>query len=180
LIPANLSGRDPNDLPYFVSDRLGSRIEVCFQMLDESERERLRGPEWKGAVFHEVWPKLIGDKKTLKLVRKEDPSNRIEGMIRLGDVLGPGRHLRHSLLESAPPNRAGLAQRELFGVGRVLVARLIIESVLAGGTGRVLVHPRPGTEPFYRHLGFYKRPGSVWTMVINPATATQILLSVSE
>ena len=61
--------------------------------------------------------------------------------------------------QAAPANRARTVPRRYRGVGRVLIARLVAQSWVEGGRGKILVSPRPGTEPFYVGLGFrFVRP----------------------
>lgn len=154
MIPAILFHEDPNDLPYYLTNRQGELVRVCFRRPAEMDRQKLRGPAWRSAVFHEVWPKLIGDGRTLKLTPFDGPQDRILGMIRLRSVYRREQFLQHSLLETAPTDRFAASNRMILGVGRVPVARLIVQSFIDGGDGKVVVRQRTGTERFYKVLGF--------------------------
>ena len=153
-----LVGADPNTLPYFVVEaRTGKRVAVQFASVTVADEAELRGEDWSQAVFRDVWPALVRDLNTFKLMRVGEDS-RIQGMVRVGDFVHRFRLLKKSLLEAAPFNRHGQGPRQYQGVGRVLVARLVAESLAQGGRGRVLVSARPGTQAFYASLGFENPP----------------------
>ena len=154
-----LVGADPNTLPYFVVEaRTGKKVAVRFAPVTAADEFELRGEDWSQAVFRDVWPALVGEPNTFKLARIDGENVRIEGMVRIGRMTRWGGTLQESLLEAAPSNRH-IQQQPLYrGIGRVLVARLVVESILHGGQGRVAVHARTGTEAFYRRLGFQEAP----------------------
>ena len=148
---------DINRLHYFVTNALtGERHEVYFAPLLPEDEAELRGADWSRAVYRDVWPVYVGDPKTIKLVCAGESTREILGIARIGEVEKRKRFVWKSLLETAPSNRAGTQKREFEGVGRALVARLVAESYRAGGNGRVIVIPRPGSEKFYSKLGFRK------------------------
>ncbi len=172
-----LRNRDPDHLPYCVIRVATHRsVRVGFQPLQSGDEAELRGPAWSGAVFREVWPGWIGEPGTYKLVRRHGQDRRIQGLLHLGRVERDGGALRDSLLETAPYNRERLvAERTYRGVGRVLVARLVLESYRQGGLGQVLVRARPGIEPFYLRLGFRRVPGAGAYFFLEREGATDLL-----
>ena len=153
--PDDLPGTDPNTLPYFITEaHTGRVVPVRFEWITPADQAELRNEDWQQAVFRDVWPELINDATTLKLVCVSGEDARIQGMILVGRVTRYGTWLKKNLLEAAPFNQHGRQVQIYRGVGRVLVARLIAESVLQGGQGRVLVKPRKRAKAFYRVLGF--------------------------
>jgi hypothetical protein len=154
-----LPGTNPNTLPYFISEtQTGLRILVRFAPLTAADEAELRGMDWSQAVFRDIWPELVNDSNTFKMLCVNSHDTRIQGMVRLGQYAPVSGLLKKSLLEAAPFNRYGRSTQSYHGVGRVLVARLVIESVWQGGQGRVVVTPRPGSEVFYHTLGFRRSP----------------------
>ena len=146
---------------------LNSSIPVRFEPLVEDDKIELDGPGWSEqhspipAVFAAVWPAHIGDRQTFKLVcvQRRDSNvhseyQRIQGLVRIGTVERRGGFLTGSLLETAPLNRWQLHDRRYSGVGRVLVARLIVDSYLQEGHGKVLVRATPRAATFYTEIGF--------------------------
>ena len=153
--PDDLPGTDPNMLPYFITEaQTGHIIQVQFASVAVLDQPELRNEDWSQSVFRDVWPEIASHERTLKLVCIGSEDTRIQGMLCVGILTRPGGFLRKNLLESAPFNRHGQQTQAYYGVGRVLVARLVAESVLQGGQGRVVVEPRKGTEKFYRAIGF--------------------------
>lgn len=71
---------------------------------------------------------------------------------------GETRALSGSLLEANPVYRYGSVQRRYRGIGRVLVARLVVESQLQGAQGRLFIRPVEESRPFYTRLGFLTVP----------------------
>ena len=157
LIPVENQERG-NHLLYFIVEN-DRRVAAHFEPLMEEDKEELLGENWAHSVFQHAWHQFIGDPRTLKLVCDDDVERQIQGIVRLGTVvrvIRNGGYLRHSLLETAPRNRTQAEQRTYRGVGRALLARLAMQSFNEGGQGRLLVHPRPGSEAFYIKLGFKK------------------------
>lgn len=157
--PDDLPGTNPNTLPYFITEaQTGRVVPVRFEQINAADQTELRNEDWQQAVFRDVWPELVRDDHTLKLVCDGGEDARIQGMVRFGNLTRRSKLLKTNLLEAAPFNRHGRQLQAYRGVGRVLVARLVVESVLQGGHGRVAVLARTGTEPFYRALGFVNPP----------------------
>ncbi len=125
-------------------------------------------------MFKHVWPQLLTDENTFKLVRVSSTDTRIQGVAHVGSVLWAGGLLEKSLLEAAPFNLRGQPMQAYRGAGRTLVARLVVESILQGGQGRVGVVPRPGSEAFYQKLGF--QPGKIFRL---SSTNAQALLQTA-
>jgi len=150
---------DPNTLPYFISDTQGGNVvPVCFRPLTPDDDTELRGEKWSAAVFAEVWLNYVHIPNTFKLVCLQDSASDIQGIVHVGKIMTTSRFLKKSLLETAPSNQHQAPHPRYSGIGRILIARLVVESYLRGGQGRIMVRPRPGTEPFYRALGFTPAP----------------------
>ena len=144
---------------YFITEAsTNAPILVQFAPLTLADEAELRGADWQQAIFRDVWPNLTQDSNTFKLVRVGGENACIQGLLRVGRLIRTGGLLKKSLLETASFNRRGQDKRLYSGVGRVLVVRLVVESVLQGGQGRVAVSARRGTEAFYRGLGFRGTP----------------------
>lgn len=86
--------------------------------------------------------------------------------------------LPKSLLESAPFNRRDVGTPRYKGVGRVLVARLVIESYHQEAQGRLLVETHREAEGFYRKLGFSGLPYGIKQFKLYQLEARQLLQSV--
>lgn len=67
----------------------------------------------------------------------------------------------------------------MSGVGRVLVARLVEEGIRLRGSGGLLVRPRPGSDGFYRRLGFRSVGNGLDRLVLPAADAAALLAAVS-
>lgn len=150
-----LPGSDLDTLPFYITaSQSGRTVPVRFAPLAPEDADELTSELWRQAVFSDVWPQFIGDETTRKLVCTQNEDLRIQGLVRFGSVTRSGGLLKHNLLEAAPFNQHNTSVQQYRGVGRVLVARLVAESVAQGGEGRVAVSPRRGTEPFYLAIGF--------------------------
>lgn len=180
VIPAILQNADPDNLPYFVLDSERNRIRVCFRQLDDGDVEALRGTDWRGAVFRDVWLSLAGRIPMLKLVRSNDSADEILGLLKLGKLDRPGGPLRFSLLEVAPSDQATNAMRIIRGIGTVMIARLVAQSVTEGGSGKIIVVYRPGTAGFYKHIGFREVRHSPEQLAIEPGDAHRLVARVTE
>ena len=179
--PEDLPGADPNTLPYFITEaQTGSRVPARFEPLTLQDAAELNNEDWQNAVFKHVWPQLLTDENTFKLVCVSSTDTRIQGVAHVGSVLWAGGLLEKSLLETAPFNLYGQSMQTYQGTGRALVARLVVGSILQGGQGRVGVVPRPGSEAFYQRLGF--QPGKTFRLSsINAQALLQTaLLPVQE
>ena len=168
------TGADPNRLPYFVTDSAGNRVLVVFAPLSAADSAELSGADWLGSVFREAWIAFCGAPRTLKLV-EVGTSAPILGLLRLGVVKEGDPYLRDSLLETTPalrfhPNSIA----PLRGVGRILVARLVVESYNEGAKGALLVKARTPSFGFYRHLGFVASSDSVSYHVLSAAQAAAL------
>ena len=142
----DFANADPNTLPYFIKEQpTGDRVAIHFAALTPQDTAELRNEDWTNAVFRDVWPQLAGAGNTFKMVRTSAQDTRIQGVVHVGNVLWAGGLLEGSLLESAPFNLYGYAAQAYHGVGRALVARLVAESIVQGGQGRVGVRLRPGS-----------------------------------
>lgn len=167
---------DPNTLPYFIMDtRTGNVVPVRFEPLTPDDDAELRGERWSAAVFADVWPNYMHIPNTFKLVRTQDSKSDIQGIVHVGKIMTKGRFLKKSLLETAPSDQHQALQPHYKGVGRILIARLAVESYLQGGQGKVLVRPRPGTEPFYRALGFTPAPRIPRRYILDSSEAETLL-----
>ncbi len=170
---------DPNMLPYFVTEAAtGDKISVQFAILGASDIAELHGENWNEAVFRDVWPVHAAEGQALKLVCANQVDTAIQGLVRLGNATFAGNFLRKSLLETAPHNRHDIGTPRYRGVGRVLVARLVVESYRQGAQGRVLVETRREAEGFYRRLGFSGLPYGAKQLKLYQAEARQLLQSV--
>lgn len=128
---------NPNSLPYFIMEAgTGRVVSVRFEKLTPADAVELNSREWSASVFQDVWRQAFADDKMLKLIREEDAV--IQGLVHLGQPEVNG-FLRKSLLETAPFNQYGTGARQHLGAGRVLVARLVVESLTQGLQGRVAV-----------------------------------------
>lgn len=188
---ARLLERDLNTLPYIVTEvATGRVIPVCFEPLVEADKRELDGPVWSGqtspipAVFAPVWPAYIDDKQTFKLVcirrrdkKRQGENQQIQGIVRIGSVEREGGFLKLSLLETAPFNRWEYQERRFSGVGRVLVARLVMESYRQGGRGKVLVSATRYAVNFYPAVGF-KSVASPLNFVLDEAGAETLIARV--
>jgi hypothetical protein len=151
----SLINQNSDALPYFITEIESDRpIPVRFALLTAADETELRGEGWAGAIFTEVWSGYAPIEQALKLISVAGTDKRIQGLVRIGTVLPGSQFLTKSLLEVAPFNRYDSQPRIYRGVGRVLIARLIAESYRQGTQGRIRVHARPGSESFYRALGF--------------------------
>jgi hypothetical protein len=101
-----LPGSDPNTLPYFVLEvQTGQHVPVRFAPLTAADEAELRGMDWSQAVFRDVWPELVNDSRTFKMLCVNSHDTRIQGMVRLGQYAPVSGLLKKSLLEAAPFNR---------------------------------------------------------------------------
>ena len=140
-----------------MTDRAGRQVEVGFKTLTADDLDTLKRDDWQGARFIAVWKEWAGYEVALKLTRHEASDNSILGIVKVGNVeyhRGKPNLLRDSLLEASPSQRQSATERTYYGVGRVLVARLIRESQTAGAAGRLLVRPAQNVRQFYLRLGF--------------------------
>ena len=106
----------------------------------------------------------------------------IFGLLRMGVSLSArtvhGKLNTGSVLETAPHLRYHIRERRYQGVGKVLVARLIAESILRGYGGALIVSPRPQAIPFYLHLGFQPFSRDARRFYNRKETGSQLLQSV--
>ena len=147
---------------YYVYDSIvGRDVQVRFEPLTDADRGHLNGPEWLGARFGDVWLESAGRGVALKLTLRDGSAKPVLGVVRLGIAPSTNGHkgaLRSSVLETAPAHRFGAVARRYRGVGRVLVARLIVESKAQCANGRILLRPARGSVTFYRSIGFLDSP----------------------
>jgi hypothetical protein len=176
----DLIGRDPNQLPYFVTrTRGGEQVRVRFERLTETDLQLPSGDAWVGAVFHSFWMSAaVTALGALKLTAVSERGDPTLGLLLPGTIKRSGAPLQDSLLETAPRYRYRHGVREYRGVGRVLVARLVVESLLDGGQGAVRVRSRPEVQGFYACLGFRHLPGTRHVMVLEAARGAQLLAEV--
>jgi hypothetical protein len=154
------AGLDPNVLPYFVTDSAGSRVMVAFAPLTAADKSELSGTDWLGSVFREAWMDFCGVPPTLKLIEREERAP-ILGLLRPGNVPEGGYLLERSLLETAPALRFRSGSvSPLRGVGRVLLARLVVESYNQSAGGGLYIVVRPAANGFYDALGLLASPKS--------------------
>ena len=143
---------------YTITDtRQNVKVNACFEPLTASDNEALKGEDWQAARFGDVWKELAQREVAQKLTLCDGDERPVLGLVQIGTVQrtnGGEKMLRDSLLEAALVHRHGTAQRRYSGIGRVLIARLIVESKAQGAEGRLLVRPVPSSVPFYRKLGF--------------------------
>ena len=142
---------------YYVNDTVAdTRIEVRFETLLPHDIEILDGDDWIGSRFGEVWKMRTGRPGTLKLVSCSEVKTQILGILSHGIVQIRRDGLRNSLIEVCPAHKFGSEARRYSGLGSVLVARLVIESMEQGGEGRLLIRPVVSSKGFYKRLGFTK------------------------
>ena len=147
---------------YTITDtRRNVKVDVCFEPLVVSDTEILRGEDWQGARFRDVWLALAEREAAQKLTLCDGAEKPILGLVQMGTLrrMNDGATvLRDNLLEAAPVHRHGTAQRGYKGIGRVLVTRLVEESKAQGAEGQLLVRPVTSSIPFYQALGFRQAP----------------------
>ena len=176
-------GLDRNTLPYFVFDKIqGSDAAVRFAPFTVSDQTELSGPSWASSLFSQTWAGFAGDSQTLKLVKINDKVNDkgqdIDGIVRLGAVPLGSRGLRNSLLEAAPVHRfAPHSGRQLSGVGRVLLARLVVECYHSGGSGALFVRAHAGAVDFYKAMGCRQLKNS--TEFLLPSSSAEALFAAA-
>ncbi len=151
---------NPDELPYYVREGV-QLVRVRFMPLEAGDEAYINA-QWRNSVFFAVWQRLaqheIAQPTSLKLVADAEQEKPILGLLRIGGGASMqvtyGKLNTQSVLETVPRFRYQSKEREYRGVGKVLVARLIVESILQGQGGNLVVSPRPQIIPFYRHLGF--------------------------
>ena len=175
----DLPGINPNTLPYFITEpQTSRRVPARFEPLTSGDAVELNNEDWTQATFAPTWLQFVHKEDVYKLVRVDEQDRRIQGLIHVG-VVPPGRtYLAKNLLEAAPFNQRHKNMREYQGIGRVLVARLVAESVIQGWQGRVRVRPRSGTVEFYTSLGFYPLEPLKRDYVLDEEPAEVLLRSV--
>ena len=152
------TGADANRLPYFVMDGAGNRVTVEFAPLIEADKAEIEGADWIGSVFREAWMQWCGVPPTIKLVEKGGASP-ILGLVRPGVVPEGDLALRGSILETTPALRFRVGSvSPLRGVGRVLLARLVVESYNQGANGALYIKSRPEAYGFYDAVGLVASP----------------------
>jgi hypothetical protein len=155
MLLEEISDQDRNRLPYFIHGVQGEPIRVHFEPLIQSDREALTQSPWLDAVYWESWPFFVEEPKTLKLVRSDGENSEILGLLRLGEKLPGTMLLMKNLLEANPKYRSSIgANREVRGIGKVLVSRLVAESYSLGAAGQVRVKAHHNAIKFYLGIGF--------------------------
>lgn len=147
----------PENNIYFVTDAAEQQVKVCFETLTANDSATLEGDDWQGARFGDVWKEWAEHEVALKLTLCSGEVKPILGVLKPGtaaEIYGGAIILRDSWLETAPVYRHDTEGRRYRGIGRILVARLIVESKKQGAGGHVLVSPTKDSIPFYRRLGF--------------------------
>jgi len=139
----------------------GQRVPVQFKTLETEDEQRITD-SWEGSVYFDLWQydarQADMHQTTRKLMMADGIDGSILGLLRMGSNISPLADAvklnTQSVLETAPRSQYQRTGREFSGVGKVLIARLIAESILRGRNGALLVTPRPQSIPFYQHLGF--------------------------
>ena len=172
-----------DELPYYVME--GARpVQVRFVPLEAGDETAINDM-WPGAIYFELWRHVAlynsARETTLKLVTTDGSDSQLLGLLKLGDGT-PARSMAgklntQSVLETAPSLRYPAARR-YKGVGKILVARLIAESILQHFGGAHIVTPRPQTYPFYLHLGFQPVHRVPKLFFLRKEVGTQLLKSV--
>ena len=143
---------------YTITDtRSNAKVNVCFEPLTENDAAVLKGEDWQTARFREVWKAFAEHAVAQKLTWCDGEEKPLLGLVHIGTVRKRDTEVRalcDSLLEAAPVYCFGAEGRRYRGIGRVLVARLVIASKELGAEGRLLVRPAPLSLPFYQTLGF--------------------------
>lgn len=175
---------NPDELPYYVLE--GERpVRVWFTLLEAGDEDYIN-EWWKASIYFAVWQQValheVAQPTSLKLVVADEQETQILGLLRMGGgtsmQVTNGKRNTQSLLETAPRLRYASRQREYRGVGKVLVARLIAESIVRGKGGALIVTPRPQTYSFYRHLGFKPSSRDVNRFFVREGAGMQLLQSV--
>jgi hypothetical protein len=160
---------DWNNRRYFARRQSTNEIVgLCFRPFGVEDIPKLTGPKWTPSVFGDWWMDTATNdlrrQHLLKLVRSgSPPSEVIEGLLYMED--GP-EWPKNSILEAANSHRFGAIDRELIGVGRVLIARIVAESVGRGLQGGFFVEIASDATAFYETIGarvaghraFFSRP----------------------
>lgn len=177
---------DPDNLPYFVLSG-GQPLRVRFTPLEAEDAHRI-AETWSGAIYFSVWEEVASDpatrQTTLKLIAADSSDDRILGLLRMASHVSmrfySGGLKPLSVLETAPSFQHRRQDRRVTGAGKVLVARLIAESVLRGGEGKLIESLRPQSIPFYLHLGFQRDRRNPRLYVISREDGIDLLRSVLQ
>lgn len=175
---------NPDNLPYFVMSD-GQPLRIRFTPLEAEDARRI-AEFWEGAVYFPLWQEVASHEAnrqtTLKLIAANGSDDRILGLLRMGSrtsMYAASRGLNtFSVLEAAPRLQHRQSDRRIQGGGKVLVARLIAESVLCGSEGGLTVTPRRQIIPFYQHLGFQRQDRNPNLFSIPRDAGIQLLKSV--
>ncbi len=177
---------NPDELPYYVLE--GQRpVRVRFTPL-EAEDEAYINDWWYASVYFAMWQHLaqyeLSRQATLKLVAAEGQDTSILGLLRMASDTSVqvmyGKLNTKSVLETAPRFRYPVQSRDYRGIGKVLVARLIAESIRHGQEGALVVSPRKIVVPFYLHLGFRRSSRNPNRFFIQQESGRQLLQSVLQ
>jgi GNAT superfamily N-acetyltransferase len=163
-------------LAYDVST--GQPTALRFLPLEPADAEELSGESRRESILRDIWLRAAETSGYAWKLQSVSGGRRVEGLLRLGSAAEGDRFLSGSLLESAPRNRLASPQRRLRGVGTVLVAALVLESIRQGAEGRVVVASRGPAVDFYLRVGFLRVPGSRTRLRLGSASAERVLRSV--
>jgi hypothetical protein len=175
---------NPDVLPYYIMEKV-LPVLVHFAPLEAGDDSHI-ATFWPDAIYFDLWHHVaqydVTRQTTLKLIVVEGSDDRILGLVRMGSGVSAraasvGLNTQ-SVLETAPRLQFRIRQREYKGVGKVLVARLIAESVLRDRGGALIVTPRPQAIPFYLHLGFQPMNRDPKLFFLREETGVQLLQSV--
>ena len=105
---------------------------------------------WRNSIYFAVWQQItqheVGQRTSLKLVVAENQDKQILGLLRMGDNIAiralSGKLNTQSVLETARCLRHLSKAREYQGIGKVLVPRLIAESIWQGQGGLQMLFNR--------------------------------------
>ncbi|GEM_PF-2113517 len=175
---------NPDTLPYFVMEA-GQRVQVRFTTLEPDDEQHIAA-SWTGAVYFDLWlydaHQAIMHQITRKLIAADGNTENILGLLRMGNAVSVRLTYRklntQSVLETAPHLHYRRAERAYHGIGKVLVARLIAESIVQGHGGALVVSPHTRAIPFYRHLGFHPYRRDQRRFSIEAVAGTRLLQSV--
>jgi hypothetical protein len=131
---------DPGELTFAVREVLtGREVLARFSELTPADGSALVSDGWSEREFSYAWRSW---------------SNIPGGALKAELLLSKNEGILGSLLATAPRHQYGSDLRLFAGIGRVLVARLVVGALKLGGTGALRVQVRPERRQFYSVLGF--------------------------
>ncbi|MGO8669914.1 MAG: hypothetical protein ACLQVD_00860 [Capsulimonadaceae bacterium] len=174
--------KEMNSRPYFALDcATGKEVRMDFSPATSEDCAALE-VQWNGD-FHRGFVAHLNDSSLrghiLKLERRGVHDGRIHGLL----DAGRDGAVFNAIMQAAPEHRYGATNRQLCSIGRVLVARLIRESIFRGSQGRValgadvvkLYTGGASSSPFLEAVGFRRTEAHRMVYSLNERDARRIL-----